>query len=39
MLEQGDKLTVVIPLYRTSQMGVMTLRSAAELTALKAKVR
>jgi len=30
---------VVVPVYRTSQMGVMTVRSEAELAALKAKVR
>jgi len=28
---------VVVPVYRTSQMGVMTVRSEAELAALKAK--
>ena len=39
LLEQGDKLTVVVPVYRSSQMGVMTVRSEAELAALKAKVQ
>jgi streptogramin lyase len=39
LLEQGDKLSVVMPVYRTSQMGVMTVRSEAELAALKAKAR
>jgi streptogramin lyase len=37
--EQGDKLFVVMPVYRTSQMGVMTVRSEAELAALKAKAQ
>jgi streptogramin lyase len=37
LLEEGDKLSVVMPVYRTSQMGVMTIRSEAELAALKAK--
>jgi streptogramin lyase len=35
LLERGDKLHVVVPVYRTSQMGVMTVRSEAELAALK----
>jgi len=35
LLERGDKLYVVMPVYRTSQMGVMTVRSEAELAALK----
>jgi hypothetical protein len=35
MLERGDKIQVVMPVYRSSQMGVMTLRSEAELAALK----
>jgi hypothetical protein len=29
----------VVPVYRTSQMGVLTLRSGAELAALKAKAQ
>jgi hypothetical protein len=29
----------VVPVYRTSQMGVLTLRSEAELAALKAKAQ
>ncbi len=37
--ERGNKLSVVVPVYRTSQMGVMTVRSEAELAALKAKAR
>jgi len=39
LLERGDKLYVVVPVYRTSQMGVMTVRSEAELAALKAKAQ
>jgi streptogramin lyase len=39
LLERGDQLSVVVPVYRTSQMGVMTVRSEAELAALKAKAR
>src|SRR6266851_5216270 len=37
--ESGDRISVVVPVYRTSQMGVMTVRSEAELAALKAKAR
>ncbi len=37
--EEGGKLYVVMPVYRTSQMGVMTVRSEAELAALKAKAQ
>lgn len=37
LLEEGDKLTVVMPVYRSNQMGVMTVGSEAELAALKAK--
>jgi virginiamycin B lyase len=33
LLERGDKLTVVMPVYRSNQMGVMTVRSEAELAA------
>jgi len=39
LLERGDKTYVVMPVYRTSQMGVMTVRSEAELAALKAKAQ
>jgi streptogramin lyase len=39
LLERGDKIAVVMPVYRTSQMGVLTLRSEAELAALKAKTK
>ena len=37
--ERGDKVFVVMPVYRTNQMGVMTVRSEAEIAALRAKVR
>jgi hypothetical protein len=30
---------VIVPVYRSSQMGVMTFRSEAELAALKAQAR
>jgi streptogramin lyase len=39
LLERGDRISVVMPVYRTNQMGVMTIRSEAELAALKAKAR
>jgi streptogramin lyase len=39
LLERGDKVFVVMPVYRTSQMGVMTVRSEAELAALKSKAQ
>ncbi len=34
LLERDGKLQVVMPVYRTSQMGVMTIRSQAEMAAL-----
>jgi len=37
--ERDGKVSVVVPVYRTSQMGVMTVRSDAELAALKAKAK
>jgi streptogramin lyase len=37
--ERGGKVFVVVPVYRTSQMGVMTVRGEAELAALKSKAR
>ena len=37
LLERGDRIYVVMPVYRTSQMGVMNVRSEAELAALKTK--
>jgi streptogramin lyase len=39
LMERDGKTQVVVPIYRASQMGVMTLRSEAEVTALKAKVQ
>jgi hypothetical protein len=30
---------VIVPIYRASQMGVMTLRSEAELASLKAQAK
>jgi hypothetical protein len=39
LLERGDKISVVVPVYRTSQMGVMTVRSEAELAVLKTKAQ
>jgi streptogramin lyase len=39
LLERGDKVFVVMPVYRTSQMGVMTVRSEAELAALRTKAQ
>ena len=35
--ERHGKVQVVVPVYRTNQMGVMSVRSDAELAALKAK--
>jgi virginiamycin B lyase len=35
LFEQDGKTKVVVPVYRSSQMGVMTLRSDAEIAALK----
>ena len=37
--ERGDKIFVVMPVYRTSQMGVMSLRDETELAALQAKAQ
>src|SRR5438477_2202457 len=37
LLERDGKTKVIVPVYRSSQMGVMTLRSEAELAALKAQ--
>ena len=39
LLERGDKVSVLVPVYRTSQMGVLTLRSEEEVAALKAKAQ
>ena len=37
--ERDGKVFVVMPVYRTSQMGVMSVRAEAELAALRAKAR
>ncbi len=37
LLERDGKVFVVMPVYRTSQMGVMTVRGEAELASLRAK--
>jgi streptogramin lyase len=39
LLERDGKLNVIVPIYRASQMGVMTLRSEADLAALKGQAR
>ena len=39
MLERDGKLSVVIPVPRSSQMGVLTVRTEAELAALKAQAK
>ena len=39
LLERDGTLNVVVPVYRSSQMGVMTVRSEADLAALKAQAR
>src|SRR6266699_122859 len=39
LLERDGKTQVIVPIYRASQMGVMTLRSEAEVAALKAQVQ
>jgi hypothetical protein len=39
LLERDGKTQVIVPVYRSSQMGVMTLRNEAELAELKAKVQ
>ena len=39
LLERDGKLNVIVPVYRSSQMGVMTLRSDADLASLKAQAR
>jgi streptogramin lyase len=39
LLERDGKTKVIVPVYRSSQMGVMTLRSEAELAALKAQAQ
>jgi hypothetical protein len=39
ILERDGNVQVVVPIYRSSQMGVMTVRSEAEIAALAAKAR
>jgi streptogramin lyase len=39
LLERDGKTQVVVPVYRSSHMGVMTLRSEADIAALKSKVQ
>jgi streptogramin lyase len=39
LFERDGKLQVIVPVYRSSQMGVMTVRSEANLAALKAQAR
>lgn len=39
LLERDGKTQVVMPVYRTNQMGVMTVRSEAEIAALKAQAQ
>lgn len=39
LLERDGKLQVAMPVYRTSQMGVMTVRSETEMAALRAQAK
>lgn len=39
LLERDGKLQVVMPVYRTSQMGVMTIRSETEMAARRAQAK
>jgi len=39
LLERGGKLQVVMPVYRTNQMGAMVVRSDAEMKELKARAQ
>ena len=39
LLERDGKLQVVMPVYRTSQMGVMTIRTQTEIAALRAQAK
>jgi streptogramin lyase len=39
LLERDGKVHVIVAIYRASQMGVMTVRSTAEMAALKAQAR
>ena len=39
LLERDGMTKVIVPVYRDSQMGVMTLRSDADIAALKAQAQ
>ena len=39
LLERDGKLQIIVPVYRSSQMGVMIVRSEAELKALEAQAK
>src|SRR5260370_42411725 len=39
LMERDGKTQVIVPIYRASQMGVMTLRSEAELASLKSQAK
>ena len=39
LLERDGKLQIIVPVYRSSQMGVMIVRSEAELRALEAQAK
>jgi streptogramin lyase len=39
LLERDGTLNVIVPIYRSSQMGVMTVRSAVDVAALKTQAR
>jgi streptogramin lyase len=39
LMERDGKTQVIVPIYRASEMGVMTLRSEAELAALKTQAK
>jgi streptogramin lyase len=39
LMERDGKEQVIVPIYRASQMGIMTLRSEAELAALKSQAK
>jgi streptogramin lyase len=39
LMERDGTTKVIVPVYRSSQMGVLTLRSEADIAALKAKVQ
>ena len=39
LLDRDGRVQVIVPIYRSSQMGVMTVRSETELTALKSQAQ